>query len=125
MALEPFSQTADQVLLGNLDYKLPPGGNYIVDRRSSVFYTSAAGSFKNNGVRNFRINLTSENAFADLSTATLSFRLKNIAADLGHADNKVDGNAVYRLKPKAGPHVPLQASRACRRPACRRYHPYG
>jgi hypothetical protein len=105
MALESFAQTADQVLLGNLDYKLPAGGSYIIDRRSSVFYTSAAGSFRNNGVRNFRINLTSEAAFCDLSTATLSFRLKNIAADLGLPDDKVDGGEVYRLKPKAGPHA--------------------
>ena len=105
MALESFAQTADQVLLGNLDFKLPPGGSYIVDRSQAIYYTSAAGTFSSSGVRTFRINLTSENAFADLSTAVLSFRLKNVAADRGFADNKVNTGAVYRLKPKAGPHA--------------------
>ena len=105
MALESFAQTADQVLLGNLDFKLPPGGSYIVDRSQAIYYTSAAGTFSSSGVRTFKINLTSENAFADLSTAVLSFRLKNVAADRGFADNKVNTGAVYRLKPKAGPHA--------------------
>ena len=97
MALESFAQTADQQLLGALSYKLSPGANYITDRRSSVFYTSAAGSFKNNGVRIFRINMTSEHAFADLSTATLSFRLKNIASDLGLALPTTKGEEATRI----------------------------
>ena len=63
-SLESYAQTADTVLLGSLDYKLPAGASYIIDRKSSQFFTSAAGSFGPDFVRSFRINLTSETGFA-------------------------------------------------------------
>lgn len=103
--LESYAQTASEVLLGSLDYKLPAGASYIIDRRSSQFLTSAAGTFTAENVRQFRINLTSESAFADLATARLSFRIKNSAADRGKPDDfaTVGARRVYRIKPKAGP----------------------
>jgi hypothetical protein len=102
-SLESYAQTASEVLLGSLDYKLPAGASYIVDRRSSQFLTSAAGSFTSDNVRQFRINLTSENGFADLATARLSFRIKNTAAERGLAENIAGGGDTYRVYPKAGP----------------------
>ena len=99
-SLESYAQTVDTVLLGSLDYKLPAGASYIIDRKSSQFFTSAAGSFGPDFVRSFRINLTSETGFCDLSTVSLSCRIKNTSPT---ADNIADGGNVYRVYPKTGP----------------------
>jgi hypothetical protein len=94
-----------------LSYKLPPTANYLIDRRSVQFFTSSAGTFTAQGVRNFAITMTSENGFADLHTCRLAFRIKNAAADNGDPDLDVAGvgggaaaGNVFRLKPKgSGP----------------------
>jgi hypothetical protein len=101
-SLENYVQSASSVLLDGLSYNLPPTANYIIDRRSVQFFTSSAGTFTAQGVRNFAITMTSENGFADLHTCRLAFRIKNAAADNGDADQTAaaagaaNGN-VYRL----------------------------
>ena len=99
-SLESYAQTADSVLLGSLDYHLPPGAPYIQDRARAQFQTSAAGSFSFSGVRTFRIPITSDHAFADLSTARLSFRIKNASTA---TDRLVANGERTLLKPKCGP----------------------
>jgi hypothetical protein len=56
-------------------------------------------------VRTFRINVTSDQAFADLSTMRLVFRIKNTSAT---PDNLTAGGARYILKPKTGPWALIQ-----------------
>jgi len=104
-SLESYAQTAPQVLLGSLDYRLPSGAPYIIDRQSSTFISSAAGTFSSGGVRTFRINVTSDQAFADLSTMRLVFRIKNTSPT---PDNLTAGGARYILKPKTGPWALIQ-----------------
>ena len=75
-SLENYVQSASSVSLDGLSYNLPPTANYIIDRRSVQFFTSSAGTFTAQGVRNFAITMTSENGFADLHTCRLAFRIK-------------------------------------------------
>jgi hypothetical protein len=86
-SLESYAQQADTVLLDGLSYNLSPSAPYIIDRRSITYLTSSAGTFRNNGVNNFKISMTSAGGdFADLHTARLTFRIKNAALDNGQPD---------------------------------------
>ena len=76
-SLDSNAQAAPQVLLGQLNYKLPATATYVLDRASSVFLTTGAGTFAPTGVRTFRILLNSDGQWADLNTLTLSFTIKN------------------------------------------------
>ena len=51
-SLDSNAQAATQVLLGQLNYKLPATASYVLDRASSVFLTTGAGTFAPAGVRN-------------------------------------------------------------------------
>ena len=77
MALDAHQQVARETLLGELDYSLPASASYVVDRRVSSFFTSSAGTYSSTGVRTFRISLSSDISWVDLSTLTLSFTIKN------------------------------------------------
>ena len=57
--LDTNAQAASQVLIGQLNYKLPATASYVLDRTSSVFLTNGAGTFAPAGVRTFRIPLNS------------------------------------------------------------------
>ena len=79
-SLDANQQVADQVLLAQLNYKLPPTASYVIDRRAVSFFTNSAGTFSPSGVRTFRIQLNSDAAWADLNTLSLSFTIKNTDA---------------------------------------------
>ena len=59
-SLDSNAQAAPQVLLGQLNYKLPATASYVLDRTSSVFLTTGAGTFAPTGVRTFRIPLNGD-----------------------------------------------------------------
>ncbi len=48
-SLDSNAQAAQQVLLGQLNYKLPATASYVLDRASSVFLTTGAGTFAPTG----------------------------------------------------------------------------
>ena len=101
LSLESYVQSANTVLLGELDYTLPNSAPYVRDRRSVQYLTSASGTFTSSNVRNFTIPITSQGEFADLSTLRLSFRIKNTHPV---ADGVIGGTrTVHRLKLKSGP----------------------
>ena len=100
-SLDSNAQAATQVLLGQLNYKLPATASYVLDRASSVFLTTGAGTFAPTGVRTFRIPINSDGQWADLNTLTLSFTIKNRS-----------GNALAVLVPKTdGPWSLVQRMR--------------
>ena len=76
-SLDSNAQAATQVLLGQLNYKLPATASYVLDRVSSVFLNSGAGTFAPTGVRSFRIPINSDGQWADLNTMNLCFTIKN------------------------------------------------
>ena len=75
--LDAHQQTAQEVLIGELSYNLPNSASYIVDRRTQSYFTSSAGNYRADGVRTFSITMTGDNVWADLSTLSLSFTVKN------------------------------------------------
>ncbi len=100
-SLDSNAQAAQQVLLGQLNYKLPATASYVLDRTSSVFLTTGAGTFAPTGVRTFRVPLNSDRQWADLNTLTLSFTIKNRSANaLAVLVPKTDGpwSLVQRMK---------------------------
>ena len=80
-SLDSNAQAASQVLLGQLNYKLPPTASYVLDRASSVFLTSGAGTFSPAGASTFRIPINSDGQWADLNTLNISFTIKNRSAN--------------------------------------------
>jgi len=80
-SLDSNAQAATQVLQGQLNYKLPAAASYVLQRTSSVFLTTGAGTFAPNGVRTFRIPINSDGQWADLNTLNLSFTIKNRSAN--------------------------------------------
>ncbi len=103
LSLESYVQSANTVLLGELDYTLPNSAPYVRDRRSVQYLTSAAGTFSSSNVRNFTSPLTSQGEFADLTTLRLAFRIKNgcLVPDGPLGTPAVP--TVHRLKLKSGP----------------------
>ena len=99
-SLDANQQAADQVLLGQLNYKLPSTASYILDRRAVSFFTNSAGTFSPTGVRTFRIQLNSDNAWADLNTLSLSFTIKNTGPENTILKSKTDGpwSLIQRLR---------------------------
>ena len=105
-SLESYAQQANSVLLGSLNFSLPAGTPYVLDRRSVYWLTSSAGTFTQQGVRHIKISMTgAEGQFADLHTARLTFRIRNAALNNGQVDGAARGAAaggrvaLYRLKP--------------------------
>ena len=90
-SLDANQQAADQVLLGQLNYKLPSTASYILDRRAVSFFTNSAGTYSPTGVWTFRIQLNSDHAWADLNTLSLSFTIKNTAGANTRLMNKCHG----------------------------------
>ena len=99
-SLDSNQQVADQVLIGQLNYKLPPTASYVIDRRAVSFFTQSAGTFSPNGVRTFRIALNSDAAWCDLNTLSLSFGVKNTGAANTFLKCKTDGpwSLISRLR---------------------------
>ena len=99
-SLDANQQAADQVLIGQLNYKLPPTASYVIDRRAVSFFTNSAGTFSPTGVRTFRIQLNSDAAWADLNTLSLSFGIKNTGAANTALKCKTDGpwSLISRLR---------------------------
>ena len=43
--MENITNSADEVLVDSLSFKLPASGNYVVDRRSVTFHTEGSNSY--------------------------------------------------------------------------------
>ena len=128
-SLESYAQQANSVLLANLSYNLPVGASYVTNRQSVYWLTSSAGTFTAQGVRRCKISTTdTQDLYADLHTARLTFRIKNAELDNGLIDvaplaGGVAGRPrVHRLRPISGPHCFIRRFHPlCRLVPCRRF----
>ena len=80
--LEGQLSSTQEALLSSLDFKLGESANYVTRRRmGTVFYTSGASTFTQQGVRVARFQITS-NEWLDMSSLRVQFTLKSTDASL-------------------------------------------
>lgn len=94
--LDAHRQVAQEVLLGELDFKLPNTSSFVLDRRTVSFQTNSASSFRPDGVRNWSVTLTGDNIWLDTSTLTISYTVKNVSP----VPDGQPQNRRYLLQPK-------------------------
>ena len=79
--MENLTNSAEEVLIDSLSFKLPSSGQYITDRRSCTFHTEGSNSYSASaGTKVIRFRLAGDGQWMDPST----FR---IMLDVVNADN--------------------------------------
>ena len=74
--MEHHAQSTDDALIGGLSYKLKPGASYVTDRRSVSYFASGGNTYRPNGVKVMKFNLTGDQ-WLDPSTFRVAFHLNN------------------------------------------------
>ena len=94
--MENLTNSADEVLIDSLSFKLPASGNYVTDRRSVTFHTEGSNSYSpQQGTKVIRFRLAGE-GWCDPSTVRVMF-------DVVSEDGNGDGTK--RLRPIGRPHA--------------------
>jgi len=92
--MENLTNSADEVLVDSLSFKLPASGNYVVERRSVTFLAEGSNVYSpDSGVKIMRFKLNGEN-WADPSTFRVMFDVVN---------DQNDG--VKKIRPIGRPHA--------------------
>ena len=91
--MEHHAQSADDVWIGGLSYKLKPGASYVTNRRSVSYFASGGSQYSPNGVKVMKFNLTGDQ-WMDPSTCHVMFQLNN-AGNVGAAE----GSPTKALEP--------------------------
>ena len=92
--MENLTNSADEVLVDSLSFKLPASGNYVTERRSVTFLAEGSNVYSpDSGVKIMRFKLNGEN-WADPSTFRIMF-------DVVNGDN----NGVKKLRPIGRAHA--------------------
>ena len=93
--MENITNSADEVLVDSLSFKLPASGNYVVDRRSVTFHTEGSNSYSSAaGTKVIRFRLAGE-GWLDPSTFRIMFDVVNTNAN----------PATVKLRPIGKPHA--------------------
>ena len=74
--MESHAQSADNILLDGLSFKLPATADYVTNRRSVTFMPQGGNQYSVNGVKVIKINLTGSD-WLDPSTARFMFTINN------------------------------------------------
>ena len=99
--MENLTQSAEEVLIDSLSFKLPSSGQYVVDRRSCTFHTEGSNSYSpQQGTKVIRFRLAGDGSWLDPSTFRIMFDVVNDDAARG----------VKKLRPIGRPHGFFQAS---------------
>ena len=92
--MENLPNSADEVLIDSLSFKLPASGKYVTDRRSVTFHTEGSNAYSPQaGAKVLRFRLAGE-GWADHSTFRVMFDVVND-----------DNDGVKRLRPIGRPHA--------------------
>ena len=75
--MENASKAVEDTLIPSVNYKLDPGASYITGRRFSTFFPQGGNSYSPSGVKQIRINLSSEYGWLDPQTLRLQFTVVN------------------------------------------------
>ena len=74
--MESHAQSADNILLDGLSFKLPATADYVTNRRSVTFMPQGGNQYSVNGVKVIKINLTGSD-WLDPSTVRFMFTINN------------------------------------------------
>jgi hypothetical protein len=77
--MESHAQSADNILLEGLSFKLPPTADYVTNRRSVTFMPQGGNEYSTTGVKVIKVNLTG-NEWLDPSTVRFMFTINNTNA---------------------------------------------
>jgi len=75
--MDSASKAIEDTLISSVNYKLDPGASYITGRRFCSFFPQGGNSYSPNGVKQVRINLSSEYGWLDPQTLRLQFTVVN------------------------------------------------
>lgn len=89
--MEAHVNAVEDHLIESLQFKLPPGASYVVDRRYVTYFPSGGNSYSPVGVKVIKIPISGDN-WLDPSSVKLFFTLTNTTATAGNF-----------LKPLSGP----------------------
>ena len=93
--MENLTQSADEVLVDSLSFKLPSSGQYVTDRRSCTFHTEGSNSYSaRQGTKVIRFRLAGDGQWLDPSTFRIMFDVVND-----------DSDPAKRLRPLARAHA--------------------
>ena len=76
--MENLTNSAEEVLIDSLSFKLPSSGQYVVDRRSCTFHTEGSTSYSASaGTKLIRFRLAGDGQWMDPSTFRIMFDVVN------------------------------------------------
>ena len=76
--MENLTNSAEEVLIDSLSFKLPSSGQYITDRRSCTFHTEGSNSYSASaGTKVIRFRLAGDGQWMDPSTFRIMFDVVN------------------------------------------------
>ena len=97
--MESIANSAEDLLIQGLSFKLPPGASYVLDRKSSTFWAVGSNSYTPvGGVKLIKFQLNGDDGnWLDPASVVFQFELVNTAT-VGTAGNSV-------LRPLGQPHL--------------------
>ena len=76
--MENLTNSAEEVLIDSLSFKLPSSGQYVTDRRSVTFHTEGSNSYSASaGTKVIRFRLAGDGSWLDPSTFRIMFDVVN------------------------------------------------
>ena len=86
-------------VVNELQYKLGHVANYIVDRKSSLYYPTGGSTYAPKASKTLRFNITADNGWLDCDTLNVRFKFNNLneAAEI-RLLNALPANMFYRLR---------------------------
>lgn len=78
--MESTVKAQEDILIGNLSYKLAPGASYVTNRRSVSFFPQAGNYYSPNGVRVIKFQLTGDD-WLDPDSFRIMFNIVNEETD--------------------------------------------
>ena len=80
--MENLTNSAEEVLIASLSFKLPSSGQYVQDRRSVTFPTEGSNSYSaTSGTKVIRFRLAGDGSWLDPSTFRIMFDVVNAETD--------------------------------------------
>ncbi len=76
--MENLTNSAEEVLIDSLSFKLPSSGQYVTDRRSCTFHTEGSNTYSATaGTKVIRFRLAGDGSWLDPNTFRIMFDVVN------------------------------------------------
>jgi hypothetical protein len=76
---EHYINAVEDYLIEGLQFKMPPGGSYVISRKNCTFYPAGSAIYSSNsGTKLIRINLSSSTEWLDPQSVRLCYTLNNV-----------------------------------------------